>query len=71
MESWAPGHRRPGGAAGSCGEENGANRGIEVRFSTPAVELITEDDAVAGVRTGDGRRLRAHGGVVLATGGFA
>ncbi|WP_280451499.1 FAD-dependent oxidoreductase [Nocardia cyriacigeorgica] len=46
-------------------------RGIEVRFSTPAVELITEDEAVAGVRTGDGRRLRAHGGVVLATGGFA
>ncbi|MBF6097141.1 FAD-dependent oxidoreductase [Nocardia cyriacigeorgica] len=46
-------------------------RGIEVRFNTPAVELITEDEAVAGVRTGDGRRLRAHGGVVLATGGFA
>lgn len=46
-------------------------RGIEVRFRTPATELLTESGAVTGVQTGDGRRIRAQGGVVLATGGFA
>ncbi|CAM3184391.1 FAD-dependent oxidoreductase [Prescottella defluvii] len=48
-------------------------RGIEIRFETPAVELITEDGVVVGVEVdgGDGRRrIGARGGVVLATGGF-
>ncbi|WP_280418465.1 FAD-dependent oxidoreductase [Nocardia carnea] len=45
--------------------------GIEVRFSTPAAELVTEAGAVTGVETAGGRRIRARGGVVLATGGFA
>lgn len=61
-----------------------AERGIEVRFSTPATELITDaDGAVVGVaaapggeasRAGASRppvRIGARGGVVLATGGFA
>ncbi|WP_137726216.1 FAD-dependent oxidoreductase [Prescottella subtropica] len=51
-----------------------AERGIETRFSTPAVELIVENGTVVGVEVegSDGRhRIRARGGVVLATGGFA
>ncbi|WP_280232458.1 FAD-dependent oxidoreductase [Nocardia cyriacigeorgica] len=47
------------------------DRGIEIRFSTPAAELITEDGAVVGVETAAGQRIGARGGVVLATGGFA
>ncbi|PTR30278.1 FAD binding domain-containing protein [Rhodococcus sp. OK519] len=51
-----------------------AERGIETRFDTPAVELIVEDAAVVGVvveGAGGRRRIGARGGVVLATGGFA
>lgn len=51
-----------------------AERGIETRFGTPAVDLLLEDGTVVGVgvRASTGpRRLRARGGVVLATGGFA
>lgn len=51
-----------------------AERGIETRFGTRAVELIVDGGAVVGVEVDgpDGRRrIRARGGVVLATGGFA
>ncbi|WP_429516480.1 FAD-dependent oxidoreductase [Rhodococcus sp. BE178] len=48
-------------------------RGIETRFGTPAVELITDGGVVVGVEV-EGvegrRRIGARGGVVLATGGF-
>ncbi|MCA1004236.1 FAD-dependent oxidoreductase [Rhodococcus hoagii] len=51
-----------------------AERGIETRFGTPAVELVTDEGAVVGVvveGAGGRRRIGARGGVVLATGGFA
>lgn len=52
-----------------------AERGIEVRLQTCALELVTDADGVVTglvVETGGARqRLRARGGVVLATGGFA
>ena len=50
------------------------DRGVEVRTSTPATELVTDDDgAVVGViaEGPDGpRRIGARRGVVLACGGF-
>jgi succinate dehydrogenase/fumarate reductase flavoprotein subunit len=51
-----------------------AERGIETRFRTPAVELIVDAGAVVGVVVAGPaghRRIGARGGVVLATGGFA
>lgn len=48
-----------------------AQRGIEVRFETPAQRLNTDADAVTGVDVGQCRSIGARGGVVLATGGFA
>ncbi|WP_420881123.1 FAD-dependent oxidoreductase [Rhodococcus sp. (in: high G+C Gram-positive bacteria)] len=51
-----------------------AERGIETRFGTPAVELIVDEGTVVGVVVdgpGGRRRIGARGGVVLATGGFA
>lgn len=51
-----------------------SGRGIEIRFDTRAEELLVEEGAVCGVRVnGPGGRalIRARGGVVLATGGFA
>ncbi|WP_024796946.1 FAD-dependent oxidoreductase [Tomitella biformata] len=52
-----------------------SERGIEIRFSTPATELITDaDGAVIGVAAesaGTPTRIGGRGGVVLATGGFA
>ncbi|GAA4483536.1 hypothetical protein GCM10023094_35290 [Rhodococcus olei] len=51
-----------------------AERGIEVRFSTPARELVTDaHGAVVGViveSSGEPRRIGSRGGIVLATGGF-
>ncbi|WP_459546473.1 FAD-dependent oxidoreductase [Nocardia sp. X0981] len=49
-----------------------AERGIEIHYDTPAVELMTDPatGAVTGVVTAGGRRVRARGGVILATGGF-
>ena len=47
--------------------------GVEIRESTPAIELLVEDGRVRGVvlETRDGRReARARRGVILATGGF-
>ncbi|MDG3009649.1 FAD-dependent oxidoreductase [Rhodococcus sp. D2-41] len=48
-----------------------AEHGIEIRYATPAHELVTDQTGVTGVQTADGRRIGARGGVVLATGGFA
>ncbi|MFC9790493.1 FAD-dependent oxidoreductase [Rhodococcus sp. NPDC127528] len=51
-----------------------AERGIEIRFGTAAVALITDDEGVVGVEVEDAdgqRRIGARGGVVLATGGFS
>ncbi|TCN57168.1 succinate dehydrogenase/fumarate reductase flavoprotein subunit [Rhodococcus sp. SMB37] len=48
-------------------------RGIEIRFGTPATRLIVESGGVVGVEVGGvsgSRRIGARGGVVLATGGF-
>jgi len=48
-------------------------RGIEILHETPGQELITENGRVVGVqavRAGKPFRVRAHRGVVLATGGF-
>jgi succinate dehydrogenase/fumarate reductase flavoprotein subunit len=44
-------------------------RGIEVRWSSPAARLVTEAGRVVGVRTGD-RVVRARRGVVLTCGGY-
>ncbi|MEV0366852.1 FAD-dependent oxidoreductase [Nocardia fusca] len=48
------------------------DRGIEVAYSTPGQELITDPSsgAVVGVATDAGERISARRGVVLATGGF-
>jgi 3-oxosteroid 1-dehydrogenase len=49
------------------------DRGVEVRTSTPATELVTDEGAVVGVivEGPDGpRRIGARRGVVLACGGF-
>jgi len=51
-----------------------AERGIDVRYESRATELITDGGAVIGVEVSTDAgacRLRARGGVVLATGGFA
>lgn len=48
-------------------------RGIEVRYATPARELITTDGAVVGVlaeHDGAPQRVHARHGVILASGGF-
>lgn len=47
-----------------------ADRGIEVRYDAPATELRVDGGAVTGAVVGD-MPIRARGGVVLATGGFA
>lgn len=50
------------------------DRGIEIRFDTRVEDLIVEDGTVCGVQVqGQAERtqIRAGGGVVLATGGFA
>ena len=52
-----------------------ADKGIELRLSSPVTELVTDDDGrVAGVVIGGSdegqRRLQARLGVVLASGGF-
>lgn len=44
--------------------------GVEVRYETTATDLVTDEGAIAGVRSADGGTLAARGGVVLATGGF-
>lgn len=48
--------------------------GLDIRLSTPAVRLVTEDDAVVGVvaQSEDGSELRIQAtcGVVIATGSF-
>ncbi len=46
-------------------------QGTEVLLDTPLRELIVEDGAVVGAIVGDGKRVRAKRGVVLAAGGFA
>ena len=50
-----------------------AEAGVEVRLSTPLVDLVTEDGRVTGVvveREGETARIQAAQGVILATGGF-
>jgi len=50
--------------------DNVARRGIEVRLGTAAERLCRgPSGAVEGIEAG-GRRIRARGGIVLATGGF-
>src|SRR5262245_66175362 len=46
--------------------------GIEIRYSSPVVELSQGEDGIAGVicRTETGRRLIEARAVVLASGGF-
>lgn len=44
--------------------------GVDVRTDTAVEDLMTDDDAVVGVRTDDGIVVKSEGGVVLATGGF-
>lgn len=46
-----------------------AERGIEVRWSSPATRLVVSDGRVVGVRTTT-TQLRARHGVVLACGGY-
>lgn len=50
------------------------SKGVDVRFETPAVQLIKENDAVVGVvakdKGGNYLRINAAKGVVLATGGY-
>lgn len=49
-------------------EANVRRRDIGLRLGTPATRLLVEHGRVAGVEAGG--RIRARGGVVLATGGF-
>jgi succinate dehydrogenase/fumarate reductase flavoprotein subunit len=70
----------PDGGAGNGGElvrqlmAFAAGRGTEVRLGHRVVDLTLEDGEVTGVVVDDGsacRRIRAHGGVVFGSGGFA
>jgi 3-oxosteroid 1-dehydrogenase len=70
----------PDGGAGSGGElvrqlmAFAAGRGTEVRLGNRVVDLVVEAGEVTGVVVDDGsrcRRIRAHGGVVFGSGGFA
>jgi len=70
----------PDGGAGNGGElvrqlaAFAAARGTEVRLGHRVVDLNLENGAVTGVVVDDGsacRTLRAHGGVVFGSGGFA
>ncbi len=49
--------------------DNVETRGIEVRLGTAAEGLVTEGGRVYGLKAGS-KRIRATGGIVLATGGF-
>jgi succinate dehydrogenase/fumarate reductase flavoprotein subunit len=45
--------------------------GTEILWGTPAEKLLRDGNGrVTGVQAGDGRRIRARDGVILATGGF-
>ncbi|WP_281899195.1 3-oxosteroid 1-dehydrogenase [Phytohabitans aurantiacus] len=44
--------------------------GVPVWLDTPMADLYVVDGRVAGVRTGDGRLVGAHRGVLIASGGF-
>jgi succinate dehydrogenase/fumarate reductase flavoprotein subunit len=46
-------------------------RGVTIRTGTAVRDLVTDGDRVAGVVTGDGRRLHAQQGVILTTGSFS
>ena len=59
---------RPGPALFALMRESVERRGIEVRFQTPASELIVMDGAVTGAVVG-GTLIRARS-VILAAGGF-
>jgi len=70
----------PGGGTGNGGElvrqlvAYAADRRCEVRLGHRVVDLVVEDGAVAGVVVDDGRScrpVRAAGGVVFGSGGFA
>ena len=70
----------PDGGAGSGGElvrqlmAFAASRGTEVRLGNRVVDLVVEAGEVTGVVVDDGSRcrtIRAHGGVVFGSGGFA
>ncbi|HWE70075.1 MAG TPA: FAD-dependent oxidoreductase [Acidimicrobiales bacterium] len=70
----------PDGGAGNGGElvrqlmAFAYRRGTEVRLEHRVVDLALEDGAVTGVVVDDGsacRTIRAHGGVVFGSGGFA
>jgi hypothetical protein len=70
----------PDGGAGSGGElvrqlmAFAAGRGTEVRLGNRVVDLVVEAGEVTGVVVDDGshcRTIRAHGGVVFGSGGFA
>ena len=45
-------------------------RGVPLRLESPAQSLLIEDRRVVGVRLASGERVRARGGVLVATGGF-
>ena len=51
-----------------------ADRGIRIDYNTTAISLIEEDGKIVGVRAedadGNETEYKAHGGVVLCTGGF-
>ena len=70
----------PGGGAGNGGElvrqlkDFATRHGVEVRLGHRVVDLAVEDGAVTGVVVDDGsacRTIRARGGVVFGSGGFA
>lgn len=45
-------------------------RGVSIFVETPVAQLLHDTSTVNGVRTGDGREIRANCAVVLATGGW-
>ncbi|HRE02190.1 MAG TPA: FAD-dependent oxidoreductase, partial [Ilumatobacteraceae bacterium] len=45
--------------------------GVEVRCASPVSALVRSGETVTGVTLASGATIRARGGVVIATGGFA
>ncbi|HEX4281491.1 MAG TPA: FAD-binding protein [Solirubrobacteraceae bacterium] len=68
----APGER-PGPALWRGFEDGVGERGIPVALDSPVVDLLTGTDGVEGAivdRDGERTTIAAHGGVILASGGF-
>lgn len=80
LPHWATGHSPAWPADGSLDgatvlSKYALGKGVDIEFSTPMVELVTENGAVTGViaqnADGDYIQVKAKKGVVVSTGGYA